>query len=354
MRRKSESNVTTSKGGIVSTHVPLAPFTTFGVGGEARFFIEAHTEKDIKDAITLARQHALPLFALGGGSNVLVPDAGIVGVVLKIAMSDIVCEKEGDETLLVAGAGALWDDVVDNAGARGLFGIENLAGIPGTVGGAAVQNIGAYGAELENVFAYADVIDSATSSPRRITRAEAAFAYRTSFFKEHREHIITRVAVRLFERAKPNISYADLVRASAEGVPLATPVEIARAVRTIRSKKFPSTSGEGTVGSFFKNPIISSEIFPSLIRRFPGLPAFPQADGRIKVSLAWILDHVLSLKGFAKGPVRLYEHHPLVIVARAGARAADIDAFARDIEERVLAATGITIEREAEMFGTPR
>src|SRR3989344_3435314 len=312
-------------------YVPLAPFTTLGVGGEARFFIEAHTEKDIEDAIALARHHVLPLCTLGGGSNVLVPDTGIVGVVLKIAMHDIVFEKDNDDILLVAGAGALWDDVVDSAGARGLFGIENLAGIPGTMGGAAVQNIGAYGAELESVLAYADVIDSANGSPRRIARAEAAFAYRFSFFKEHRNCIITRVALRLFERAKPNISYADLVRASAEDVPLATPVEIARAVRTIRNKKFPSTPGEGTVGSFFKNPIVSSEGFSSLALRFPDLPAFPQADGRIKVSLAWILDHVLSLKGFAKGQVRLYEHHPLVIVAPAGARAGGIDAFARGI-----------------------
>ena len=351
MSGKSESNVTAGEGGLVSTYVPLAPLTTLGVGGEARFFIEAHTEKDIKNAITLAQRHTLPVFTLGGGSNILVPDTGVDGVVLKMAISDIAFENDDDGILLVAGAGVRWDEVVDSAGARGLFGIENLAGIPGTMGGAAVQNIGAYGAELKNVFIYADVIDSANGSSRRVTRAEAAFGYRTSFFKKHREHIITHVALRLTERAEPNISYADLTRAHEEGVPLTTPTEIAHAVRVIRNKKFPSTPGEGTVGSFFENPIISSESFSSLTKRFPDLPGFPQADGRIKVSLAWILDHALSLKGFTKGLVRLYEQHPLVIVARPGARAAEIDAFARDIEALVFAATGITIEREAETFG---
>lgn len=350
MSRKLKPRSNKEEGSTASIHVSLAPLTTLGVGGTARFFIEAYTEKDIENAIALARRHTLPLFTLGGGSNVLVSDAGIEGVVLKMAMRDIIF-KSDDETLLIAGAGTPWEDVVNSAGARGLFGIENLAGIPGTIGGAVVQNIGAYGAELKNIFEYADVIDSTNGSYRRITRVEAAFAYRTSFFKEHREHIITRIALRLAQHAKPNISYTDLARASAEGIPLTTPDEIARTVRAIRSKKFPCIPGEGTVGSFFKNPIISNELFASLARRFPDLPAFPQEQNGVKVSLAWILDHVLSLKGFTKGFVRLYEEHPLVLVARTGARATEVDAFAREIEERVFAATGIAIEREVEMLG---
>lgn len=336
----------------MSNPTPLAPFTTLGVGGNARFFIEARTEKDIDDAILLARHYTLPLFALGGGSNVLVPDKGVEGVVLRMAMRDIAFKNNTDATRLIADAGASWEEVVDAVGTRGLFGIENLAGIPGTVGGAAVQNIGAYGAELADTFAYADIIDSATGARRRIARAEAAFAYRTSFFKEHREIIITRVALRLLKRAAPNLAYADLLRAREEGVPCATPAEIARAVRAIRSRKFPCATGEGTAGSFFKNPVISRSLADSLATRFPGLPTFPQENGSVKVSLAWILDHALSLKGYARGHVRLYEEHPLVIVARAGALAAEVDALAREVEERVHEATGITIEREVETFGT--
>ncbi len=331
--------------------VPLASFTTLGVGGKARFFVEAHSEKDIEEAVAYARAQGLPLYPLGGGSNVLVPDEGVDGVVVKVAMRDMVCTEENGELVLVAGAGAQWEDVVDTVVARGLFGIENLAGIPGTIGGAAVQNIGAYGAEFASVFAYADTIDCASGLSRRISLAEAAFGYRTSFFKKNRTHIVTRVALRFPTRGTPNIGYPDLLRAQAEGVPLSAPGEIASAVRAIRARKFPHGSVGGTAGSFFKNPVVSRELADTLTERFPGIPAFPQEEGMVKISLAWLLDHVLSLKGFAQGKARLYEKHPLVIVARAGAGAAEIDALAREVAERVRAATGMVIEREVETFG---
>lgn len=337
---------------MISRNVLLAPLTTFHIGGPARFFIEARTEEDIREAIEYAREHNLPLYPLGAGSNILVPDAGVAGVVVKLAMRDIVFENN-NETLLIAGAGALWEDVVDAAGARRLFGIENLAGIPGTTGGAAVQNIGAYGAELTDVFEYADVINSVTGVSSRVSHAEADFGYRTSFFKKNHENIITRVALRLTKRAVPNSTYPDLLRARERGALLTTPEEIARTVRGIRALKFPQGPLEGTAGSFFKNPVLSREVAESLTKRFPGVPAFPQKDGAVKISLAWLLDHTLSLKGFSRGNARLYEKHPLVIVTRAETLSAEVDALAREIEERVCTATGIKIEREVETFGVP-
>ena len=333
-------------------HVPLAPLTTLHIGGPASVFIEAHAERDVMDAIECARDRKLPLYVLGAGSNILVPDVGVNGVVLKIALDDITYETVGNKKLLIAGAGALWENVVIAACERNLFGIENLAGIPGSAGGAIVQNIGAYGAELANIFEYADVMDADTGALKRITREEAAFAYRTSFFKQHREVIIIRVALCLSKEASPNITYPDLLRSREAGVPLTTPTQIAAAVRSIRAKKFPSETGEGTAGSFFKNPIISRSHAEALQERFPGLPAFPQGKEYVKISLAWILDHVLSLKGFTKGSVRLYEGHSLVVVVRHGATAADVNAFASEISARVLAATGIAIEREVEIFGS--
>lgn len=332
-------------------YVPLAPLTTLGVGGEARFFIEAHSEKDIEEAAAYARERRLPLFPLGGGSNLLVPDEGVEGVVVKVAINDVVFEDAGVETLVIAGAGARWEDIVDCAAERGLFGIENLAGIPGTVGGAAVQNIGAYGAELASVFAYADAVDSTTGLSRRVAGNEAAFGYRTSLFKKDRSLIVTRAAFRLRARGTPDISYPDLLRAQAEGVPLSAPSEIAAAVRAIRAKKFPNSAEEGTAGSFFKNPVIPRDLADALAERFPGVPAFPQKGGTVKISLAWLLDHALSLKGFSKGAARLYEKHPLVIVARTRARAEDVDALAHEVSARVFAETGISIEREVETFG---
>ncbi len=332
-------------------YVSLAPHTTFRIGGPARFFVEAHTERDIQNAVLHAQQHTLPLLVLGEGSNVLIPDDGVDGVVLKVAMRDIRVEERVESILFDAGAGALWEDIVDEACARRVFGIENLAGIPGSLGGAVVQNIGAYGAELSSVFVYADSIDRTTGATRRVTRAEAAFSYRTSFFKEHREYIITRVVLRFMKNAASNITYPDLVRAHTEGVPLSTPAEIARAVRVIRALKFPHGSEEGTAGSFFKNPVIARARFEELVQRFPGIPMFPQENDMVKLSLAWILDHVLSLKGFSLGNVRLYEKQPLVIVARPDARFAEVDALATLVAKRVFAATGITLEREVETFG---
>lgn len=332
--------------------VALAPFTTFRIGGPARVFIEATNEEEIGAALGEAKRRALPLYPLGAGSNVLVRDEGVEGVVLKVALQGSVLTDDGGDRLLVAGAGLSWDTVVDQAAAAGMFGIENLAGIPGTVGGAAVQNIGAYGAEFANVFEYADTLESATGVPARIPRASAAFGYRASFFKTHRTQIITRVALRFRKAAKPNIAYADLARARAEGAPLATPSEIASAVRAIRAEKFPRGADEGTAGSFFKNPVIPRTHAAVLAARYPGLPVFPQEDGTAKISLAWLLDRALALKGFSLGsPARLYEKQPLVIVARAGARAQDVDALAREVEARVHVATGIAIEREVETFG---
>lgn len=344
---------------IVQEHVPLAPHTTLGVGGAARFFARVETIEDIRQALAFARERALSLFPLGGGSNVLVADAGVEGVVLKLAMLDIATEEDAESMRIVAGAGTLWEDVVEAVVARGAYGAENLAGIPGTLGGAVVQNIGAYGAELSSVFEYADAVDVVTGALRRFTHAEAAFGYRASAFKENRALIVARVALRFDKRGAPNLAYPDLARAAADGAPLATPADVARAVRAIRALKFPPPALEGSAGSFFKNPVVSREFADALTRRFPGLPAFQQAahrairdgDAGVKISLAWLLDRALSLKGFAKGGARLYERQPLVIVASEGATAADVEALAADVEARVLAATGISIEREVEMFG---
>ena len=335
----------------MNEHIPLAPFTTFHIGGPARYFTEAQSVEEVKEALAFARANSLPVFTLGGGSNLLVPDGGVDGVVLKMAMCDINFESDGADTLLITGAGAGWDGVIDAMGEKGIFGIENLAGIPGTVGGAVVQNIGAYGAELSNVFEYADVINKETGKISCITFREAEFAYRDSFFKKHREFVITRAVLRMGHDAAANTSYPDLERARASGVPLATPAEVAGAVRAIRAKKFPRIAEEGTAGSFFKNPLVSCELADSLAKRFVGLPLFSQENGMVKISLAWILDKELSLKGFSVGGARLYESQPLVVSARRGATAKDVDALALEVSEKVFDATGIKIEREVETFG---
>lgn len=336
---------------IVRENVPLAPHTTLHVGGAARYFAEAHSEGDVAEAIAFARERGLPLYPLGKGSNVVVPDEGVRGLVLKMLADEVTVTREGNDVVVRAAAGASWDAVVDAAAASGAFGIENLAGIPGTAGGAAVQNIGAYGAELATTFACADVMESGSGRERRIAKDGAAFGYRTSIFRQHPEIIITRVTLRLSRQAAPDLAYPDLARAAEAGTPLRTPADIVQAVRAVRAAKFPCGRGEGTAGSFFKNPILCREAADELAKRFVGLPAFPQEDGSVKIPLAWLLDRVLGLNGHANGSVRLYEKQPLVFVARDGARAAEIDALAHDVTKRVRDAVGISIEREVETFG---
>jgi UDP-N-acetylmuramate dehydrogenase len=330
----------------VRTSVPLAPLTTFHIGGPARHLVEARTEEDLEAALAYARERQLPLFILGAGSNILVGEAGFDGMVIRMTMQNIRFEDD----LLIADAGARWDEVVDAACARNLYGIENLAGIPGTVGGAVVQNIGAYGAELAPSFVYADVIMS-TGEKRRLMASDARFAYRTSLFKEHPEIVIVSVALTLRSDGIPNVSYADLSRAADSGISLTNPTEVASAVRAIRAKKFPGAGEGGTAGSFFKNPVVEAREAEALRARFPELPAFAQPDGRIKLSLAWLLDHALSLKGYGTHAVRLYEKQPLVIVTREGARASDVDALANEIAFRVYDAFGVRIEREVQSVG---
>ncbi len=334
----------------VAENVILAPYTTFGIGGPAAAYLEVRTDDEIKAALAYARERGLCVRVLGAGSNLLVPDEGIKAVVLRIVPDEVSFEEKDSETLLITSAGLPWERAVDAAASEGLYGIELLAGIPGTIGGGAVQNIGAYGAELSAVFAYADTIDLRSGERRRVSREEAAYGYRTSYFKNHRELIITRVALGLSRTPRSAPDYPDIARARETGVPLGTPREIASAVRQIRRAKFPRLEEEGTAGSFFKNLVVRETQAAALKERFPELPVFPQEDGMAKVSLAWILDHALGLKGYAIGAARLFEKQPLVLVARRGASSADVDLLARDVQARVHAATGIMIEREVETF----
>lgn len=327
--------------------VLLAPLTTLGVGGKARVFCEVSTEQELEVAARQASEKGLPLLPLGSGSNLLVPDEGVEGVVIKVGFGGI----EFDGETVTVGAGVSWNAIVDASAERNLFGIENLAGIPGTVGGALVQNIGAYGAELSNVFASADVFNATTGERSRMSFADAQFGYRSSVFKSRPELIIERVTLALRSSGMSDLSYPDLAKAQDGGVPLSAPREVGSAVRAIRARKFPQRPEEGTAGSFFKNPVLAEAHARELSERYQGLPSFPQRSGGTKVSLAWILDKALTLKGYRIGRARLYEEQPLVIVTEKGATAKEVDALARDVATRVHEETRVVVEREVETFG---
>lgn len=330
---------------ILRERVPLSTLTTLRVGGEARYVADVANESEVREALRFAREHALPWYVLGSGSNMLASDAGYSGLIIRMLLPRLAFTEEADHVLVVAEAGVPWDALVTEACVRGLWGLENLAGIPGTCGAAPVQNIGAYGSELADTLVYVEVLDPETEEVSRLSKEECMLGYRDSRFKREQSLIIVRVALSLRQEGGARLGYKDLAKAESEGVALSTPLEVATAVRAIRAQKFPDLTKEGTAGSFFKNPTLSKEAFETLQARYPELPGY-EGPGGVKISLAWILDRVLSLKGMAVRGARLFEAQPLVIAMTAGARAEDVEELANTVAARVQVETKIVIERE--------
>lgn len=329
---------------IEREHVSLSGLTTLRVGGRARYVLECASEEDVREAVAFARSHDLPWLVLGQGSNMLASDEGYAGAIIRIQSSGFSVEERGDHASVTAKAGTSWDGLVADMAALGLWGIENLAGIPGTVGAAPVQNIGAYGMEVKDTIQSVCVLDAKDGSIRVLSAAACGFGYRDSCFKRDSSLIILSVTFALTRDGTPRITYKDLALASGRGEDLSSPEAIGMAVRRIRAKKFPDLSLHGTAGSFFKNPVITREHFDELKLSHPDMPGY-EADG-VKVPLAFVLDRILGLRGHARGNVSLFENQPLVLVTRTGATAKEVDAFADDIAARVADKTSIRIERE--------
>ncbi len=332
----------------VEINVPLAFRTTLGVGGGAAHFVKVKTEAELTAALAYGKARDLPVAILGGGSNVVVPDEGVSGLVIEMGIGGISYTEERDgEVVVRAGAGVVFDDVVAGAVERGLWGLENLSHIPGTVGGTPIQNVGAYGVEVSELIELVETINRETGEAHVFKNIDCTFGYRNSFFKSSlgRQFIVTAVTFRLHNIARPRLSYADLTRAFAS-VSVPELADIRAAVIAIRSKKFPDWRSIGTAGSFFKNPIITKVEAAELHERHPDIPMFPHEEHHVKCSLGFILDKLCGLRGFCVGPVCLYKEQALVLTALPGSTAKEIDAFANDITSRVRDLTGIVIERE--------
>ena len=332
---------------LVEENVPLATLTTLKVGGRARYVLTVASVEEVQEAVAFAQERSLPLRVLGGGSNVLASDAGFAGVIVRMQIQGIAYEEQGSDTLVRVGAGVEWDVLVESGAQRGLWGLENLAGIPGSVGASPVQNIGAYGADISAIFESALVFNSLSTETSVYAKDDCLFGYRDSVFKHNRDLIICEVTFRLLKQGTPQLGYSDVAQLVRDGVDMSTPERIGAAVREVRAKKFPDLRTHGTAGSFFKNPIVSREVFAKLSSSYGAVPSFPAVNG-IKIPLAFILDRALNLKGFRSGTVSLFGNQPLVIVADVGSTARDVDTFAREVEKKVFDATGIVIEREVQ------
>jgi UDP-N-acetylmuramate dehydrogenase len=345
----------------VREHVPLAPYTTLGLGGPARFFAEAADEAALLEALDWAGRRALPLRVLGGGSNLVVADGGVEGLVVRLALRGIAAREADGAVELTAAAGEGWDSLVAHAVARGWAGLECLSGIPGLVGATPIQNVGAYGQEVGETIAAVRVLDRATGGVTALAPAACGFGYRDSAFKSRTpdRYVVLAVTYRLVPGGRPAVRYADVERYLGErgiGAPGLGDVRAAvLAVRRAKSMVLDDADPNGrSVGSFFVNPVIPPEAVPRVAARAgePAMPRWP-ADGGVKLSAAWLIERAGFRRGEGPGPVGLSSRHTLAVVARAGATAGDVVRFARDLRDGVEARFGVRLTPEPVFWGFP-
>jgi UDP-N-acetylmuramate dehydrogenase len=350
---------------LLQENIPLAPLTTFRLGGPARFFVEAKSIGEVQEAVKLARSKNLPLFILGGGSNLLVADRGWPGLILRVAIQGIERQPGEAEGKVVfhVGAGEPWDRFVSHAVMAQCAGVECLSGIPGSVGGTPVQNVGAYGQEVSETIESVQVLDlqNGDSQVLELCREACGFAYRSSIFNttERGRFVILRVAYALTPGGSPRIGYADLKR---EFQGRQTPPNLAQtreAVRHIRALKgMLLVEGDPdcrSAGSFFKNPMISSEQHEDLSKQAAAkgltLPSYPALEKNKKISAAWLVEHSGFARGYGFGQVGISSKHTLAIVNRGAATAAEILALKDEIQHRVEEIWGVRLEPEPVMVG---
>src|SRR5947209_8338519 len=343
-------------------NVPLAPQTTLQVGGPARFFVEARTSVEVAEAVIFAHSRELRLFVLGGGSNLVVADEGFSGLVLKPAIGGIERrpgEQEG-KVLFDVGAGEPWDHFVSQAVAANCAGIECLSGIPGSVGGTPVQNVGAYGQEVSQTIESVQVFDLKDDQVRELCAEACGFSYRSSIFNttERGRFIILRVTYGLTPGVAPALLYADLKRYF-EGKKPPTLAQVRDAVREIRTRKgmliVEGDPDSRSAGSFFKNPVLSQQQHDNLKRRAAekglAVPSYPALEKNRKVSAAWLVEHAGFARGYNLGRAGISSKHALAIVNRGGATAAEILALKDQIQSRVEEVWGIQLQPEPVFVG---
>ncbi len=342
---------------LIRENVALAPLTTLGVGGPARYFVAAKSEAEVVEAVGWAQQRDLPLFVLGGGSNVVVSDAGFAGLVVKIEMEGV--SRAGDRSAFAAGAGVDWDALVARTVEAGFAGLECLSGIPGTVGGTPVQNVGAYGQEVSETIRELRVLDRQSLAVETLTNAACGFGYRSSIFNSSQQgrYIILQVLFELRPGGEPSLGYADVQRyfAGRGGAPRLA--EVREAVREIRHRKamliVPGEEDARSAGSFFKNPVVTQPVFETVAARAKArgleLPSYAAGDSMRKLPAAWLVEHAGFSKGYVRGAAGISRKHALAIVNRGGATAAEIVALRDEIQGRVREEFGVELQAEPVM-----
>lgn len=327
-------------------NLSLKPFNSFGVAVNAALFAEAHNEADVRAALQLAEQRQLPLLVIGGGSNLLLT-GDVQALVLRMASRGIRLVEDCVQVVVEAEAGEPWHPFVQWTLAQGLVGLENLSLIPGTVGAAPMQNIGAYGVEIKDVFHSLTALDRHTGELREFTLADCNFAYRDSLFKQQPGRwLILRVRFSLSREQTLHLDYGPVRQRLAEqGIAAPTATDVSQAICSIRAEKLPDPAVLGNAGSFFKNPLVSAQLADRVRAEHTDLVAYPQADGQVKLAAGWLIERA-GWKGFRDGDAGVHKLQALVLVNYGNASGTQLLDLAKRIQADVLGKFGVNLEIE--------
>ncbi|WP_426202953.1 UDP-N-acetylmuramate dehydrogenase [Pseudomonas sp. TWP3-1] len=335
----------------IQSQVSLKPFNTFGVDVRAQLFAEAHDDADVREALTYASANDVPLLVIGGGSNLLLT-ADIPALVLRMASRGIrVISDDGNRVVLEAEAGEPWHPFVQHTLALGLAGLENLSLIPGTVGAAPMQNIGAYGVEIKDVFAGLTALDRHSGELRDFTLEQCNFAYRDSLFKqEPGRWLILRVRFSLARTAHLHLEYGPVrQRLTEQGIEQPTPSDVSRAICSIRSEKLPDPAVLGNAGSFFKNPLVSAAVVAQIKQQHPDLVAYAQPDGQMKLAAGWLIERA-GWKGFREADAGVHKLQALVLVNYGSATGLQLFELAQRIQKDIAQRFNVDLEMEPNRY----
>ncbi|KIP88826.1 MULTISPECIES: UDP-N-acetylmuramate dehydrogenase [Pseudomonas fluorescens group] len=335
----------------IQAQVSLKAFNTFGVDVRAQLFAEAHSDADVREALAYAASHDVPLLVIGGGSNLLLT-ADVQALVLRMATRGIrLLSDDGSRVVIEAEAGEPWHPFVQHTLAQGLAGLENLSLIPGTVGAAPMQNIGAYGIEIKDVFAGLTALDRESGELRDFSLEDCNFGYRDSLFKQQPGRwLILRVRFRLDRAAHLHLEYGPVrQRLSEQGIEQPTPTDVSRAICSIRSEKLPDPAVLGNAGSFFKNPLVPAAVVTQIKAQHPDLVAYPQADGQMKLAAGWLIERA-GWKGFRDGDAGVHKLQALVLVNYGTATGLQLLDLAQRIQKDIAERFHVELEMEPNRY----
>jgi UDP-N-acetylmuramate dehydrogenase len=335
----------------IQENISLKPYNSFGIEAKASYFAEVFSEADLAGLFKNKIVKSQKLLVIGGGSNVLFTE-DYDGLVIKISIKGIQSKIIDDSVLVIAGAGEVWNDFVNYCVEHHFAGVENLSLIPGTVGASPIQNIGAYGVELKDVFESCTAFEIKTGEMKTFGYADCHFGYRESIFKRELkgQYIITSVTFRLSDEAKINTSYGAIeTELLNRGIEKPDIADVSAAVSHIRVSKLPDPSTIGNAGSFFKNPVIEKYEFADIVAKYPDVVHYPTADDKIKLAAGWLIEQC-GWKGKVVGQTGTWKNQALVLVNHGHATGTEVYNFSEQIIDSVKSTFGVTLEREVNIL----